>query len=32
MPGNQPDLFMLGNASIDAGFAHRADADQVRCP
>jgi hypothetical protein len=32
MPGNQPDLFMLENARIDAGFARRAAADKPRCP
>jgi hypothetical protein len=32
MPGNQPDLFMLEHAPIDARFAHEAAADQPRCP
>jgi hypothetical protein len=32
MPGNQPDLFMLEYAPIDASFARRAAADQPRWP
>jgi hypothetical protein len=32
MPGSQPDLFMLADAPIDAGFARRAAADEGRCP
>jgi hypothetical protein len=32
MPGNQPDLFMLEYAAIDARFAREAAADQPRCP
>ena len=32
MPGNQPDLFMLEYAPIDATFARRAAADQPRWP
>jgi hypothetical protein len=32
MPGNQPDLFMLQYAPVDATFARRAAADQPRCP
>jgi hypothetical protein len=32
MPGDQPDLFMLEHASVNAGFARRAAADQPRCP
>jgi hypothetical protein len=32
MPGDQPDLFMLANAPIDASFARKAAADQPRCP
>jgi hypothetical protein len=32
MPGNQPDLFMLAHAPIDATFARRAAADQPRWP
>lgn len=32
MPGNQPDLFMLSNASTDARFAHRAAVDLPVCP
>ncbi|HTP19400.1 MAG TPA: hypothetical protein VMJ65_07345 [Solirubrobacteraceae bacterium] len=32
MPGNQPDLFMLQHAPIDAGSARRAAADQPRWP
>ena len=32
MPGNQPDLFMLEYARIDAKFARQAGGDQPRCP
>ena len=32
MPGDQPDLFMLEYAPLDAAFARRAAADAVRCP
>jgi hypothetical protein len=32
MPGDQPDLFMLENASVNASFARRAARDQPRCP
>jgi hypothetical protein len=32
MPGDQPDVFIVGNASIDAPFARRVDADSPRCP
>lgn len=32
MPGNQPDLFMLEHAPVDATFARRAAADQLRWP
>jgi hypothetical protein len=32
MPGNQPDLFMLEYAPVNATFARRAAADQPRCP
>lgn len=32
MPGDQPDLFMLEHAAIDARFARRAAADQPRWP
>lgn len=32
MPGQQPDLFMLAEARIDARFALRAGRDQPRCP
>jgi hypothetical protein len=32
MPGNQPDLFMLAYAPVDATFARRAAADQPRWP
>ena len=32
MPGNQPDLFMIDNAPIDARFAHQVARDQPRCP
>ena len=32
MPGNQPDLFMLQHAPVDAAFARRAAADRPRWP
>lgn len=32
MPGQQPDLFILATARIDAPFAARAARDQPRCP
>jgi hypothetical protein len=32
MPGNQPDLFIIGAAQLDASFARRAAADTPRCP
>lgn len=32
MPGDQPDLFILATARIDARFAARAARDQPRCP
>lgn len=32
MPGNQPDLFMLAAAKVDAGFAARAARDVPVCP
>jgi hypothetical protein len=32
MPGDQPDLFIIRYAPIDAAFARRAAADRRRCP
>jgi hypothetical protein len=32
MPGDQPDLFIIAHAPLDAPFARRAAADQPRCP
>lgn len=32
MPGDQPDLFILATARVDAPFAARAARDQPRCP
>jgi Glycosyltransferase family 87 len=32
MPGDQPDLFIIAHARLDAPFARRAAADQPRCP
>jgi hypothetical protein len=32
MPGRQPDLFILANASVDRVFAKRAARDRPRCP
>jgi hypothetical protein len=32
MPGNQPDVFMIDHAPIDARFARRAASDNHRCP
>jgi hypothetical protein len=32
MPGDQPDLFIIQHAPLDARFAQRAAANQARCP
>jgi hypothetical protein len=32
MPGNQPDLFIIGASALDASFAQRAQRDIPRCP
>ncbi|MDQ6776441.1 MAG: hypothetical protein M3071_09555, partial [Actinomycetota bacterium] len=32
MPGDQPDVFIVGSAPLNAPFARRADADTPRCP